>query len=549
MNLNNEAFILRRNQMIKNGYWFDKSIIESLNQAYEKYPNKVALVSYKSHKNSEEKFTYQDLWGLTNKAALGLQALGVKKNDVISCQLPNWWEFTILYLACNKIGAVINPLMPIFREYELNFILRHAETKVLVVPSSFKSFNHEDLAYKLQSNIKTLEHVIVVDGIGANSFNKRLIEHDLEGNYPKIEVDVHPDDVIQLIFTSGTTGEPKGVMHTSNTLYANILPYAKRLALSEDDIILMPSPMAHQTGFIYGLIMPIELKAKVVLQDVWDTSKAIELINSYQVGFTMASTPFLDDFSNHVLEKKTVIPSLKIFLCAGAPIPKSLIQKANKTLTTKIISAWGMTECGAITTTKIQDDDERSYNTDGIALEGMEVEIVNDNGDILPNDTPGNLIVRSCSNFIGYFKRPHLNDINFDGWFNTGDIATKDKSGYIRICGRKKDLIIRGGENIPVSEVESLLYKHSNISKVALVPYPDQRLGERACAVVQLKNSDEILVLEDIIRFLKKQNIAIQYIPEALEIVSEMPVTPSGKIQKFKLIETLKTKYSENSDD
>ncbi|MFD1436872.1 cyclohexanecarboxylate-CoA ligase [Acinetobacter terrae] len=533
----------RREKMLQEGYWLNKTILDSLNEAVYQYPDKVALVSYKIEDQSEKSFTYREMLHTANKISLGLKRLGVQKQDIVSCQLPNWWEFTLLYIACRRIGAVLNPLMPIFRERELSFMLKHTETKVLIVPKVFRKFDHEKLAYQLQKNIESLEHVVVVGGEGENSFEKLLLNHGLD-NDPQIlntlnDVTITADDIAQLVFTSGTTGEPKGVMHTANTLFSNIVPYAKRLHLSKDDVIFMGSPMAHQTGFMYGLIMPVLLKAKAVLQDVWDVNTAIDLIHKHEVTFTMASTPFLNDLSEAVLDTHQSLDSLKLFLCAGAPIPSTLVQKARQNMGVKVISAWGMTECGAVTTTRPEDDDERSFNTDGLPLPGVEVKIVDDHGEVLPPHQSGTLMIRSCSNFGGYMKRPHLNETSEDDWFDTGDIAYMDEHGYIRIAGRKKDVIIRGGENIPVAEVESLIYLHPDIATVALVPYPDERMGEKACAIVKLKEGAHSIRLKDLVDFLKVHNLANQYLPERLEVWDEIPMTPSGKIQKFKLRDLL----------
>jgi len=533
----------RREEMLQQGYWLNKTILQSLNEAVQQYPDKVALVSYKTEDQSEKSFTYREMLHTANKISLGLKRLGVQKQDIVSCQLPNWWEFTLLYIACRRIGAILNPLMPIFRERELSFMLKHTESKVFIVPKVFRKFDHEKLAYQLQRNTETLEHVVVVGGEGENSFEKLLLNHGLD-NDPQIlntlnDVTITADDIAQLVFTSGTTGEPKGVMHSANTLFSNIVPYAKRLHLSKDDVIFMGSPMAHQTGFMYGLIMPVLLKAKAVLQDVWDVNTAIDLIHKHQVTFTMASTPFLNDLSEAVLDTHQSLDSLKLFLCAGAPIPSTLVQKARQNLGVKVISAWGMTECGAVTTTRPEDDDERSFNTDGLPLPGVEVKIVDDHGEILPPHQSGTLMIRSCSNFGGYMKRPHLNETSEDGWFDTGDIAYQDEQGYIRIAGRKKDVIIRGGENIPVAEVESLIYLHPDIATVALVPYPDDRMGEKACAIVKLKEGAEQIALKDLVDFLKMHNLANQYLPERLEVWEDIPMTPSGKIQKFKLRDLL----------
>lgn len=271
----------------------------------------------------------------------------------------------------------------------------------------------------------------------------------------------------------------------------------------------------------------------------WDVAKAVDLIHQHQVNFTMASTPFLNDLSNTVAEQHDKVDSLKIFLCAGAPIPGPLVQKAREILGVKVISAWGMTECGAVTLTRPEDEYERSFNTDGIALPGVEIKIGDKKGQTKAVNESGRLMIHTCSNFGGYLKRPHLNDTDTEGWFDTGDIAYQDEQGYIRICGRKKDVIIRGGENIPVAEIESLLYKHPNIATVALVAYADERMGERACAIIKLKDQTKPLSFNELVEFMKTHNLAMQYLPERLEIWEDIPMTPSGKIQKFKLRELL----------
>jgi cyclohexanecarboxylate-CoA ligase len=348
-----------------------------------------------------------------------------------------------------------------------------------------------------------------------------------------------PDDITQLIYTSGTTGEPKGVMHSANTLMANIVPYAQRLKLGKDDIVLMASPLAHQTGFMYGLMMPIMLRASVILQDVWDPARATEIIREERVTFTMASTPFLTDLTRAVSETGKGVPSLKTFLCAGAPIPGPLVEQARATLGAKIVSAWGMTENGAVTLIKLDDDDNLAFTTDGCALPGAEVGVIDAESKPLPPGEIGRLVVRACSNFGGYLKRPQWNGTDAEGWFDTGDLARIDADGYIRISGRSKDVIIRGGENIPVVEIEALLYRHPAVAQVAIVAYPDERLGERACAVIVPK-AGQTIDFAAMTEFLKQQKLAMQYIPERLVVREAMPATPSGKIQKFRLRDMLR---------
>lgn len=532
----------RRAESIARGYWSDRTINEYLNACLAECPDKLALTAIRVEAGDARRFTYREIATLADRIAVGLTRLGVGRNDVVAMQLPNWWQFSLLYLACSRIGAVLNPLMPIFRERELSFMLRHGEAKVLVVPRTFRNFDHEAMARGLQPSLPSLKRIVVVDGGGANDFDALLTvpEWEKAPDAPSILMQGRPspDDVTQLIYTSGTTGEPKGVMHSANTLMANILPYAERLRLGTNDVVLMASPLAHQTGFMYGLMMPIMLRARAVLQDVWDPAKAAELIRQEGVTFTMASTPFLTDLTRVVSETGNGVASLKTFLCAGAPIPGPLVEQARSVLGAKIVSAWGMTENGAVTLIKLEDDDLLAFTTDGCALAGVEVKVIAEDGKALPPGNVGRLVVRSCSNFGGYLKRPQWNGTDPEGWFDTGDLARMDANGYIRISGRSKDVIIRGGENIPVVEIESLLYKHPAVAQVAIVAYPDERLGERACAIVVPKVGQS-LDFAEMTAFLKSQKLAIQYIPERLILRDAMPATPSGKIQKFRLRDML----------
>jgi cyclohexanecarboxylate-CoA ligase len=533
----------RRADSIARGYWRDRTINADLDACLAQCPDKLALTAVRLDTGEVRRFSWREVATLADRIAVGLARLGVGRNDVVAMQLPNWWQFSLLYLACSRIGAVLNPLMPIFRERELSFMLRHGEARMLVVPKTFRGFDHEAMARGLKPDLPALQRIVVVDGGGEDDFNALLAKPEWE-KAPDAEAILTanrpgPDDITQLIYTSGTTGEPKGVMHSANTLMANIIPYAERLGLGDDDIIFMASPMAHQTGFMYGLMMPVMLRASAVLQDVWDPAKAAELIRREGATFTMASTPFLTDLSRTVADTGEGVPSLKTFLCAGAPIPGPLVEQARTVLGAKIVSAWGMTENGAVTLIKLDDDDQRAFTTDGCALPGVDVRVIDADGKTLPPGEVGKLVVRASSNFGGYLKRPQWNGTDPDGWFDTGDLARMDASGYIRISGRSKDVIIRGGENIPVVEIEALLYRHPAVAQVAIVAYPDERLGERACAVVVPK-AGQTFDFAEMTAFLKSQKLALQYIPERLVLREVMPATPSGKIQKFRLRELLR---------
>ncbi|MBO9649783.1 MAG: cyclohexanecarboxylate-CoA ligase [Variovorax sp.] len=533
----------RRARMMAQGLWHDRTINDDLDACVADSPDKVALTALRVEEGDTTRFTYRELARMADRIAVGLARLGVRRGDVVACQLPNWWQFTLTYLACARIGAVMNPIMHIFRERELSFMLKHGAAKVMIVPKRFRGFDFEAMLAGLQPDLPDLKQVVVVGGSGDNSFEALLSGPEWEAAADAKEILSRsrpgPDDVMQLIYTSGTTGEPKGVMHTANTTMANIIPYAERLHLGSDDVVLMASPMAHQTGFMYGLMMPIMLKASVVLQDIWEPARAVALIQAEGASFTMASTPFLTDLTRAVADGGGAVPTLRTFLCAGAPIPGPLVEQARSVLGTKIVSAWGMSENGAVTLIELDDDDERAFNTDGHPLPGVEIKVVDVDGKTLPPGASGELMLRSCSNFGGYLKRPHLNGTDADDWFDTGDMARIDERGYLRITGRSKDVIIRGGENVPVVEIEALLYRHPSVQMAAIVAYPDERLGERACAVV-VPRPGQSIDLPSIVEFLKGQKVALQYIPERLVVRDAMPATPSGKIQKFKLREMLK---------
>jgi cyclohexanecarboxylate-CoA ligase len=513
-------------------HWRDLVLTDFLDRWLVERPDGVAVVDHNSVTGERTQLTFRALAERVDRLAAGLARLGVGRGDVVSFQLPNWWQFNALHLAALRLGAVSNPLMPIFRERELGFMLGLAESKVLVVPRSFRSFDHLAMAERLRPNLPALRHVLAVGGEGASSF-EALLE---PGGPPIAPVRPDPNDVIQLLYTSGTTGEPKGVMHTSNTLFSNVIPYAERLGLTSADTVMMASPMAHQTGFMYGLMMALYLGVKTVLQDIWNGERAADIIAAEGVTFTMASTPFLSDLVEVGQRRPEAFRNFRIFLAGGAPIPRVLARRAAETLGAAIVSGWGMTENGALAIGKLDDPPEKTFETDGYPLPGMEIRVVDFDGNELAPGVEGRLQARGCSNFVGYLKRPELNSTDESGWFDTGDLARIDADGYVRITGRSKDIIIRGGENIPVIEIEQLLYKHPAVQEVAIVAMPDERLGERCCAFVVTRDGQDFGMAE-MRRFLEAEGVARHYMPERLEVVSEVPKTPSGKIQKFRLRE------------
>ena len=525
-------------------HWPQRMLTDYLDDAVNRHPDKAAIVDYNSMSGKATTLTYRQLQRIVDRMAAGLATMGVRKGTIVASQLPNLWQFVSLYLACARLGAIINPLMPIFRQRELRYMLGFAEAEVMVVPQFFRGCDYPAMIAEIRADLPRLAHLLVIGGSGEDSFERRLLDRRWED-----EVDLaalfarqapSPNDVTQLLYTSGTTGEPKGVMHTSNTLLSILTKYEERLGLGDDDIIFMASPMGHQAGFMYGLMMGPMLGAKLVLQDIWNADQAALLIQDEAVTYTMGSTPFLADLTDLPAVDHTDMSSLRTFVSSGAPIPSTLVQRATQRLGARIISGWGMSENGTVTTTVPGDPDDRIFGTDGVVLPGIEVRVVDSNGNAVDTGVSGRLQCRGISMFVGYFRRPELNQATPDGWFDTGDLARINADGYIRITGRAKDIIIRGGENVPVVEIENLLYRHPAIRQVAIVGVPDPRLGERACAFVVLREGEH-LDFAEMVAYLERQQLARQYLPEYVKVLPQMPMTVSGKIQKFQLREMAKS--------
>ena len=525
------------------GLWRNRLLTDVLDEVADRHPDRLAVVDHSSVTGAATRLSYLQLKHRADRMALGLIGLGIEPGDVVAFQLPNWWQFMALHLACLRIGAVSNPLMPIFRERELSFMLEFAQAKLLVVPRQFRGFDYPAMLAGLRGKLPHLRRVLAVGDDGPDGFDRVLLETRWEDQF---EADAEfarrrpdPNTVIQLLYTSGTTGQPKGAMHTSNTLMAGVRAYADGIGLSGDDVCFMASPLAHQTGFMYGLMMPLVLGTRVILQDVWDATRAWDTIQAERVSFSMGATPFLADLVSAPNAPAPADCRLRQFVCAGAPIPRVLVQTATEKLGLGVIAAWGMSECGVVTITRPDDPPDAVFSSDGRALDGMAVRVVDAADQPVPPGTEGRLKTQGSCLFVGYLKRPEAYAVDAEGWFDTGDLARMDAAGYIRITGRAKDIIIRGGENIPVAEVEDLLYRHPAVQDAAVVAMPDVRLGERACAFVSVK-AGQSFEFDALTAWLAQAGMSRTYWPERLEIVPDMPRTASGKIQKFELRERAK---------
>ena len=521
------------------GYWLDRTVDQLLDEAIARTPDKISIIADRADREPALRLTYRELGNLVDRASGSLRLLGVGPRDVVTVQLPNWWEFVVTSLACSKIGAVFNPVMPILRERELLYVLNFCESKVFIVPSVYRGFDYAAMAEGMRGELPYLKHLIVVDGTGDSGFERAVLSGGPGGEAVRSTEPssaLGPDDMSVVMFTSGTTGEPKGVIHTSNSLVGCTKALAQRFGLHDQEVLLVASPVAHMTGYAAVVLLSIYLGGTMVLQDVWEPKRGVALMVREGVTYTAASTPFLNDICDVVAAGAARPASLRSFLCAGATIPPVLIERAAREVGIHACSLWGMTESLASTLTEPSRAAEKSPTTDGRPLEGMEVRIVDFEGKPVPTGQSGRLLVRGCQMFTGYYKRPELPTFDAQGWFDSGDLAYMDDEGYIRISGRVKDVLIRGSENVPVVEIENLLYKHPAVAAVAVVGYPDARLGERGCAFIVPKAGSTI-DLAAMQAYLAECKMAKQFWPERVELVADLPRTASGKIQKFKLKE------------
>ncbi len=523
------------------GFWIDKSYDEFLQRTIAGTPDKLALLAYRQDRPDGRRFTYAEFGDVISRVAASLRRRGIGPGDVVSVQLPNWWEFAVVTLAAFRVGAVVNPLMPIFRERELSYMLECAESKALVVPKTFRGFDHEAMAAALTPALAKLQHVFVVDGAGLNAFDAALLSGEERLGPPPVG-DIGPllgGAMAVLMFTSGTTGSPKGVMHCLNTLMACNIALAGRFGLDESDTMLVCSPLGHMTGFAAGMLLGLNIGASVIFQDVWEPKRGVAIMAQEGVTFSAGAATFLTDMCEAVIHGAPKPACLRKFLCAGAPIPPALIERVHRELGAVVCSLWGMTESLSSTLTEPERALIKSATSDGRELDGVNVKVVRTDGSPASVGETGALKVRGAQMALGYYKRPDMQPFDADGWFDTGDLAYIDDEGYIRINGRTKDIIIRGGENVPIVEIEGLLFKHPAVLSAALVGYPDARLGERACAFVTLRPG-HTLDLAAVQAYMAEHKVAKQYWPERIVIADDLPKTPTGKIQKFLLREQAK---------
>ncbi|GGS56555.1 3-phosphoshikimate 1-carboxyvinyltransferase [Streptomyces cinerochromogenes] len=521
-----------------------------LRRRAEARPADTAVVDVRSDR--DEVITWSELAEQVDRAAALLLRLGVRPGENVAYQLPNRVEFVVLSLAALRIGAVCCPVIPFFRKREVGFVLRRSRARVLVVADRHRSRRPAEEALDLVAENGSeldLEHVVVLATAGGpaqlpESPAGGTAVYDWEQALSATVVDraaldslaPAPGMTAQLLFTSGTTSEPKGVTQPTRNLVRAVAMEIGHLGLGRQDAIWVPSPLAHQTGFLYGMVLALVLGVPQILQPEWDAKRALQSLNDHRATFVQAATPFLSDLVKAVEESGETPQHLRVFVAAGAMVPRRLAERAGRVLGTDVCGAFGTTETCLGALSSPRDEPRQRWGSDGRALDGIELRITDDEGLVLPAGEEGNFELRSPTVFEGYLGRPDLTSEAFteDGWYRTGDLATLDAEGFLRITGRVKDVINRGGEKIPVAEIEQLLFGHPAVDDVAVVAMPDERLGERACAFVVPAGGAE-LTFEEMRRYLDGHEVAKQYWPERLERIDALPRNPIGKVKKFEL--------------
>ena len=518
-----------REARAKAGEWTAQTLASTARERAADYPDVVAI------SGETGGLTYAQMVTEAEALARGLLASGLKRGNTVSFQLPNWIESAVVNLACAFGGFVINPIVPIYRHAELRFILKDCKAKAIVIPVSFRGVDFPAMIAELRADLPELEHVIVVRGSAGGAANYEQVL----GLGRNADLPLQPlaaDDIKFVAYTSGTTAQPKGVIYSHNQsrrpVWACLEAWKDRLPVGAK--VLMPSPVTHMTGYQWGLETPFHFGLQVVLMERWDAARAAQIIDAQGINMMVAATPFLQELLGEARRHGTSFPSLNVFACGGAAVPPQPVRDANQAFSNcRTFRAFGSSECPMVAP-GVLDDVELAATTDGRVFD-WDVKVVDEEGKTVRPGSEGEILARGPSLFRGYTNSAESEAaFDADGYFRTGDIGIVTTEGLLTITGRKKDIIIRGGENISAKEIEDVLHEHPAISEVAVVAMPHARLGETICAyiVASGRQQPDSTALSE---YLNTRGLARQKWPERVEYVEALPKTASGKVQKYQL--------------
>lgn len=518
----------RRATYERAGLWTDDTLAAKVASWADRRPNDVAVV------DEWGKHTYAELDDHARHVAGFLRQHGIEPGAVVSVQLPNRYESVVTAVAVQALGGVINPLLPNYRARELTHVFAQASPRAVFTPAEYRGFDHRSMIDEVRRATDTSAIHVVVDGDGGDAQFEELVAHA-----PTELAPASAGAVSELIFTSGTEANPKAIMHTEQTANFSVRVAYADLGLTPDDVVWMPSPVGHSTGFNYGVRFALYHGLKLVLQDQWDADAAVALVGREGCSYTLAATTFLQDLVNATDRTGVRLDTLRSFGCGGAPVPAALVHAAGER-GIRVLRLYGSTEVLVGTWNRPTSLGAKRADTDGVAMSHVEIEVRDDRGRPCAPGDAGELFVRGPNTCVGFFRDPERTAATFgpDGWVRSGDLVTIDADGYLTVVGRKKEIIIRGGMNIAPREIEELLVGFPEIERAAVVGLPDDRLGERSCACVVLQPGATI-DLETAVARLRDSGLAAYKLPERLEVLDTLPTTASGKVQKHEIVRHL----------
>ena len=518
----------------QSGAWLDTTLAILTRDLAKRDPDRVLLVE------QGNEYTAAGLYAEALRLASALRRRGLKAGDVISYQIPNWYEGSVINIAAAMAGLIINPLVPIYRDREVAFMIEDVGTKMVFVPQRFRKFDYAEMYCRINGTLPHPAEVVVLRGqeAGCTSYADLLATGVIDDPLPSVD----PDSIYVVMHTSGTTGRPKCVVHSHNSFLVQGAVHAMELRTSDHEINLVATPISHIAGIIVANLTPVVAGAKVILMDTWHPQAAVDLVERYQVNACGGATPFLKGLLEAAKAAGTHLPTLTKAACGGATVPPELIYQAHDWFVNALAyRAYGCTEVPTITAgITSRDDIEYGANTDG-RIKHTDIRIVDAvSGQIIPSDQEGEILVRGPNMMLGYL-RAEDNDGAFDddGFFRTGDLGRVIDGQYLLITGRKKDLIIRNGENLSPKEIEDALFTHPGIDNVAVVGMPSEKTGEAVCAFI-IPRPGHVFDVAEVTRHLVAFGLAKQKIPERVVVVDTLPISPQGKILKKELREIAK---------
>ena len=516
------------------GLWTDDIMFDLLAAQVSKHPDKVFAT------DGEHSLTYREMHDSALRLAAGFHQRGWRAGDRVAAHLPNWVEFIEVVIALSRLGIITVPIMPIYRRDEVGYVAGHADIRAVITPRVFKGFDYLDMYRDVRRERPDLE--IVVARPGDEDLGDAVALDDVRTEKVPAAADLpappNADDPFLIVYTSGTTSRPKGCVHTFNTYCAGARSMSKAIGYTENDIQFGPSPITHTTGLVTSVLIPLLNGAATHVMAEWEPKRGAAEIARFGCTHAVTATTFLQMLLEAYDPAQDDLSSLRLWVCAGAPIPRAVVERAHQTLPAmKVLSLYGRSENLVTTTCSITDDVSRALNSDGAAMNGHEVAIVDEAGNEVPRGTEGDIAYRGPSHMIGYLGDPDETAALFtpDGLSRSGDLGVMDTDGFVRVTGRTKDIIIRGGMNISARELEDHLVSHPALADSAVVGYPDDRLGERVAVFVVTRDGHSEPTVEELRTYLTGHGVAIQKTPERVIGLNALPMTATGKVQKHVL--------------